>query len=57
VFAGRYPVAGTEARPLADLLPAHLGGLSNRFRLRTPNEPDPASMPSGSVNLPAAPAA
>ena len=57
VFAGRYPVAGTEARPLADLLPAHIGGLSRRFRLRTASEPHPVPMPQAGMNLPAAPAA
>jgi cellulose synthase (UDP-forming) len=57
VFAGRYPVAGTEARPLGDLLPAQIGGLSRRFRLRTASEPRPVPMPQASMNLPATPAA
>jgi len=57
VFGGRYPVAGTEARPLADVLPREIGGLSRRFRMRTSSDPQPAPPPQGSVNLPAAPAA
>ena len=57
VFAGRYPVAGTEARPLADLLPGQIGGLSRRFRLRSPAERRRVPVSRGSMNLPAAPAA
>ena len=57
VFAGRYPVAGTEARPLADLLPSLIGGLSRRFRMRTTTARRPAPMPPSGVNLPATPAA
>ena len=34
VFAGRYPVAGTEVRPWADMLHHEIGPLSRRFHLR-----------------------
>ena len=34
VFDGRYPVAGVERKPWAELLRAEIGGLSVRFRRR-----------------------
>src|SRR5690606_35603250 len=49
VFAGRSPVAGTEARPLAELLPSQIGGLSRRFRLRTPADARPTPMPQAGM--------
>ncbi len=39
VFAGRYPVAGTERTALGDVLLREIGSLSNRFNLRTNGSP------------------
>jgi len=55
VFAGRYPVAGTEERPWSDLLPRELVSLSKRFRGREPAQAGvPMRAPTPTIDLPAA---
>jgi hypothetical protein len=58
VFAGRYPVAGTEARPWSDLLPREIASLSRRFTRRRASGPAPISAPmhppAPSIDLPPA---
>lgn len=58
IFAGRYPVAGTERRAWADLLRVELGTLSRRFRRVAPAADMPAvpriPTPAPHVDLPPA---
>lgn len=58
IFAGRYPVAGTERRAWADLLRVELGTLSRRFRRVAPAAARPTvpsiPTPAPHVDLPPA---
>jgi cellulose synthase (UDP-forming) len=52
VFAGRYPVAGTEAKPLAEVLPREIAGLSRRFRRGLPADDGGRLIGRPSMDLP-----
>ncbi len=54
VFAGRYPVVGTETQPWADMLLHEIGALSQRFNLRRePGEDGVASDAERPIGAPA----